>query len=107
MRRSAGLVVLTTTPDRRSALVLARSLVVRKLAACVSLKSGFLSIYSWKGKTETSSETVLFIKTVARHFAKIKKAVRSTHPYELPEIIALPMARVSQEYWRWLTDMTK
>ncbi|OGW80970.1 MAG: hypothetical protein A3C47_05885 [Omnitrophica bacterium RIFCSPHIGHO2_02_FULL_51_18] len=99
-----GVVVLTTAPDLKSANAIAKSLVTQKLAACVSVRSGFVSTYSWKGKIEKSNETVLLIKTLKKKFQGVKKAIRAMHPYELPEIIALPMVEVSKEYLSWMAE---
>ncbi len=97
-----GLIILTATPDLRSAEKIAKSLVTKKLAACVSFQSGFISTYSWKGKLTRSKETVVWIKTLSHRFAKVSKAIREIHPYELPEVIALPITRGSKEYLAWL-----
>lgn len=96
------ILVLTTVPDARTAKDLARSLVRRRLAACVSMKRGAVSYYRWKGKVERADEVLLTIKTVDRHFKSIQRFIESRHPYELPEIIALPVKKGSPRYLAWL-----
>lgn len=102
-----GLIVLTTTPDLKSAKAIAKVLVTQKLAACVSVRDGFISTYSWKGKIERSKETVLLIKTLKSRFSKIEKAIRSAHPYELPEILALPIVQGSRDYLSWIKEVVR
>ena len=102
-----GLVVLTTTPDSKSAAKIAKFVVKKKLAACVSTRSGFVSTYSWKGKVRKSRETLLVIKTLKRRFPQLKKALQAMHPYDLPEIIALSMVRVSREYLLWMRETVR
>ena len=102
-----GLIVLTTTPDLKSAKEIAKSLVTQKLAACVSYRSGFISTYRWKGKVERSKETVLLIKTLTSHFVKIRKVIQALHPYQLPELIALPIIRGSRDYLAWMNEVLK
>ena len=97
-----GIVVITATPDLKSAKKIARFLVTQKLAACVSIRSGFISTYSWKGRIERSNEAMLWIKTLKKIFPKVKKAIQSMHPYELPEILALPIIEGSREYLSWM-----
>ena len=103
----AGLVVLCTVPDLKTARRLAKSLLRKRLAACISMKGGFLSSYWWKGRFETSSEVLLFIKTTERKFSQIEKWIRATHPYELPEVIALPIVKGSADYLSWLRQVLK
>jgi len=99
-----GIVVLTTTPDLRTAKSIARTLVRKKLAACVSFGKGFESVYRWRGKIEKSVETLLFIKTAQHKFGQVGRAIKAAHPYELPEIIALPVVKASPEYLTWLNE---
>jgi periplasmic divalent cation tolerance protein len=96
--------VLTMAPDVRTARLLARNLVRKKLAACVSFGSGFTSVYRWKGRLESARETLLVIKIPRANFSKVKKALGAAHPYELPEIICLPISGGSKEYLSWLNS---
>ena len=102
-----ALVVLTTTPDVRSARKLARHLVEKKLAACVSFREGFESVYRWKGKLERSSEVLLLVKTSQVCLARLQKAISKNHPYEIPEFLAIPVSRGSGSYLGWLEDSLK
>lgn len=103
---AAAVLVLTTVPDAASARLLARSLVQRRLAACVTVKPGAVSYYRWKGKLERAKETLLFIKSVQRNFSGIRKHLEANHPYELPEIIAVPVVKGSKKYLAWVRENT-
>lgn len=98
----AALVVLTTAPDLKTARFLARTLVTKKAAACVSFREGFISTYRWKGKVEQSREAMLVIKTTRKNFSKIKNLIIEHHPYSVPEILALPVTGISSCYSEWL-----
>jgi periplasmic divalent cation tolerance protein len=93
--------VLTTCPDAASAERIARTLVEEKLAACVNMLPPMRSIYRWKGRVEDASEQLLVIKT-AQQFAVVRDRIRSLHPYELPEIITVPIADGLPDYLAWL-----
>ena len=90
--------VLTTLPDRGAADALGRSLVESRLAACVSVGAPVQSIYHWRGSIETSSEVPLSIKTRADLFDAVAAAIRAAHPYELPEILAVPVCDGTTDY---------
>jgi periplasmic divalent cation tolerance protein len=96
------MVVLTTVSDAGVAKKIAAILLKQKLAACVSWKDGFKSLYRWKGRLENTTETLMFIKSVGKHFKKIKTAIQSAHSYDLPEIIALPVTEGSPDYLAWV-----
>src|ERR1700691_1693024 len=97
------ILVLVTCGSPREARKIARSLVGRRLAACVS-EIGFpvASTYRWKGKVESAKEFLLLIKTSRRRFAAVRDAVHKLHSYEVPEIIALPIAAGSRAYLDWI-----
>jgi len=95
-------IVLTACPDAASAERIARVLVEEGLVACVSILPPMQSIYRWKGKIEAASEQLLIIKSSTTRFPAIRDRLRSLHPYELPEIIAVPIADGSHEYLAWL-----
>lgn len=97
-----ALLVLTNLPDRKSAESLARSLVERRLAACVNVLSPCRSIYRWQGAVETADEVPLLIKTGEARYAALEAAIREAHPYEVPEIVALPVTRGLPAYLAWL-----
>ena len=100
-------VVLTTTPDKKSAEKIAGVLVRQKLAACVSLRGGFESVYRWKGKVERAAETLLIIKTSKAKFPKLEKAIRANHPYDVPEILGFGASAGSKPYLNWMEHSLK
>jgi periplasmic divalent cation tolerance protein len=102
----SALLVITNAPNREVALTIARALVERRLAACVNIMAECTSVYRWRGETETSGEVPLFIKTRAAIYDEVEAAVRSLHPYELPEIIAVPLERGLAEYLDWVNAET-
>src|SRR3989338_8556704 len=98
------LVVLTTTPDQRSARKIASSAVSSRLAACVTFLPGAVSIYRWKGRVRRSKEVLLLLKTSSAQFDRLKNLIQSAHPYEVPEIIALPIIKGTKNYLSWLAE---
>jgi len=103
---SKALLVLTTCPDDAVADRIALALVENGLAACVNRVAPVSSIYRWRGSVERSSETMLLIKTTRERYAEVEQAIRQLHPYELPEIIALPVDIGHAGYLRWITEQT-
>ena len=100
------LIVITNAPSREVALEIARALVERKLAACVNVLAECTSVYRWQGKLETAREIPLLIKTRAEIYDEVEAAVRSLHPYELPEILAVPVERGLPDYLEWVNTET-
>lgn len=100
------LLVTTNLPDADSARSLARLLVESRLAACVNLMPGIQSIYRWQGDIEQASEFTLLIKTTRRHYTQLEQAIVSHHPYEVPELIALPVSDGYLPYLRWVVSET-
>jgi len=96
--------VLSTVPDIKKARQLAGLLVSRRLAACVQILPGLESHYRWRGKKETSREVLLLIKTKISVYKKLEKVVLQNHPYEVPEVICLPIAKGSKAYLDWLGE---
>jgi periplasmic divalent cation tolerance protein len=95
-------IVLTTCPNAAVAEHIARVLVEEELVACVNILAPVRSIYRWRGRIEDTSEHLLVIKSAQARFAEIRDRLRSLHPYELPEIIAVPIADGLPEYLAWL-----
>lgn len=95
-------IVFTTCPDGEVASRIARVLVEEGLAACVNILPPMQSIYRWKGRVEAANEQLLMIKIAGTRFAAVCDRVRALHPYELPEIIAVPVASGLPEYLAWL-----
>jgi periplasmic divalent cation tolerance protein len=96
------IVVLNTCGSAEEAERLARSLVDRRLAACVTVVSPVRSFYRWKGAVADASEWLLVIKTSRALFARLRTALESSHSYELPEILALPVTEGSANYLSWM-----
>ena len=82
-------------------------LVSSRLAACVQILPGIESHYRWKGKKETSKEILLVIKTSARLYKPLEKAILKHHPYEVPEVVCLPITQGSKPYLDWITHEVK
>jgi periplasmic divalent cation tolerance protein len=103
---STALLVLTTLPNRAGAEALARELLEARLAACVQIGATLQSLYHWRGEIETAEETPLAIKTRNELFARVEEAIRRRHPYELPEIVAVPITDGSAAYLDWIIAET-
>ncbi len=101
------LVVITNTPDRATAERIADRLVTQGVAACVNILGGCTSVYHWDGKLNSTEEVPLLIKTTREAYPQLEAALRKQHPYELPEIIALPVSAGLPEYLNWVTQETK
>jgi periplasmic divalent cation tolerance protein len=95
-------VVLVTTPDADTAARIARTLVEEKLAACGNVLPGVRSIYRWQGKVEEAQETLLVLKTARARFKEIVDRVRALHPYEVPEVVAVPIEAGFDGYLDWV-----
>lgn len=99
------IVVLVTCGSAKEARRIARALVEKRLAACGNiLEAPVRSIYRWKGKVETAKEYLLLIKTSRRRFKALQDEVKRLHGYDVPEIIALPIASGSPEYLKWISE---
>lgn len=98
------LVVFLTARDRSEASRLAEMLVGARLAACVQILPEMQSIYRWQGEVHREAEVLLLAKTLASRFAELEREVRALHSYEAPEIIAVPAARCSEPYQRWIVE---
>jgi periplasmic divalent cation tolerance protein len=96
------IVVLTNLPDRASALKLAGVLIDQRLAACVNVLAECTSVYRWQDKVEKASEVPLLIKTTATTYPRLEAAIRASHPYELPEIIGVPVVAGLAPYLDWI-----
>jgi periplasmic divalent cation tolerance protein len=101
-----ALLVMTTLPERSAAEALARELLAARLAACIHIGAPVRSLYHWRDQIETADETPLAIKTRADLFPKLKAAILARHPYELPEIVAVPIADGLPAYLDWIAAET-
>ncbi len=102
-----ALLILTNLPDEAGARDLATMLVSRRLAACVNVLAPCHSVYRWQGAIESAQEVPLLVKTTAARYADLEEAIRAAHPYELPEIIAVPIAHGLPGYLDWLVTETR
>lgn len=100
------LVVLSNLPDRAAAETLARALVEARAAACVNILHGCLSVYRWKGAVEQAEEVPVLIKTTAEAYPRVEDIIRRLHPYELPEIVAVPVTTGLAGYLDWVAGET-
>jgi len=101
------LLVITNLPDTLSAQKLARKLVESREAACVNQLAPCSSTYRWQGKIESATEVPILIKTTREAYPRIEKSIREAHPYELPEIIAVPVTAGLPAYLEWVANETK
>ena len=97
-------IVFSTVPDRDTGLKMAEKLVEYKLAACVSLLPGLVSTYFWQDKIQRDEECLLMCKTLTADYPTMETALRDMHPYELPEIIAVPLSNGLPEYLNWILN---
>ena len=96
------IVVLTTCAVESDAERMARALIDGRLAACVNVVPGVRSFYHWKGETQSSQEYLLIVKTSRDLFGALRAEMEKLHPYELPELLALPVVAGSEDYLGWL-----
>jgi periplasmic divalent cation tolerance protein len=101
------LLVFTNLPDRAAAERLAQMLVDQQLAACVNLLAPCRSVYRWNGAVQHDEEHPMLMKTTAERYPALEQALRAGHPYELPEIIAVPIERGLPAYLDWIAAETK
>jgi periplasmic divalent cation tolerance protein len=101
------LIVLTNCPDAEVADRIARTLVEQKLAACVNRMPAVDSVYRWQGAVERAVEVPLLIKSTRERLPEVQEAIRALHPYEVPEILAIPVVAGLPAYLRWVVDETQ
>ena len=100
------ILVFSNLPDQASAAKLAAVLIEQRLAACVNVQAPCSSVYRWQGKVETATEVPVFIKTTRERYPALEAAIRAHHPYELPEIIAVPLVAGLPAYLEWVHTET-
>ena len=103
---SEPLLVITTMPDEDAARALGTALVEARLAACVNIGPPVTSIYRWQGRVEQGAEHMLTIKTTASRLAALEAGIVARHPYELPEVIAVPITDGLSDYLAWIESCT-
>ena len=101
------LLVLTNLPDRAAAERLADALIGARLAACINILAPCRSVYRWKDAVQRDEEHPVLIKTTEARYAALERAIRANHPYELPEVIAVPIERGLPAYLEWLAAETR
>jgi len=101
-----SIIVFSTASSKEEAERIAGNLVENRIAACVNIITGVLSVYRWKGKVEKSGEVLLIIKTMENKFPLIKERIKSLHSYDVPEIIALDIAGGAEDYLSWIAEST-
>ena len=104
-RENDCVIASTTLPAEVDAEALGRTLVMERLAACVSVQP-VRSVYRWQGAVESSAEHLLHIKTTARRIEDLRRRLGDLHPYELPELVVLPIVDGDPAYLAWLVDST-
>jgi periplasmic divalent cation tolerance protein len=104
---TGALVVLVTAPTVERATELARAVVEERLAACGSVVPGVRSVYRWEGKVEDEPEVLLVLKTVRERFPALRDRLLQLHPYQVPEVLALPVQEGSAGYLAWLVEQTR
>lgn len=100
------MLVLTNLPDQGSAQRVAKLLIESRAAACVNILAECASVYRWQGKIQSSSEVPLLIKTTHAAYPRLEAVIRAHHPYELPEIIAVPLCSGLPSYLQWVAQET-
>ena len=102
MKTSDAVIVLCTTPDKATATTLAENAIRSQLAACVNIIPGVTSYYLWQGKTECAEECQLILKSNTRHQHALLSLLRQAHPYDVPELLVIPVQHGDSEYLSWL-----
>lgn len=101
------LLVMTTVPNAEVGQIIAENIVEERLAACVTQQAACQSLYWWKGKITQDQEYTLFIKTTSQAYPRLEKRIQEIHPYDIPEIIALPIVAGSEDYLSWIDSETR
>jgi periplasmic divalent cation tolerance protein len=101
------IVVLITAPDEETGREIARALLAENLAACINITSPIRSIFRWEGEICDDGEVLLIIKTRPELFEQVLRVVKDNHPYEVPEVIALPIVMGLPEYLSWIEAETQ
>ena len=104
---SEFVMIYCTCPDEQTAASIAIRIVEQGLAACVNQVPGLTSVYKWEGEMKTGTEVLLLIKTTTERCAQLMSELAEIHPYELPEVIAVPITMGHQPYLEWIKDCTQ
>ncbi len=98
-------IIVSTYPDKKSIIKISNELVKAKIVACVNITK-ISSIYAWQGKIENTSEYMAFFKTTNKNKKILKEKIKSTHPYDVPEIVEIDVNSINKPYLDWLVDST-
>lgn len=101
-----AILVITNFPDKESALTFSQMLIDEQLAACINILGTCTSVYRWQEMTESANEIPVFIKTQQKHYKQVEELINSMHPYELPEVITVPIIGGSPAYLQWIIEET-
>ena len=101
------LLAISTFPDRETAERIVRALLEKHLVACGNVLPEVRSLYRWKGNIESSAEILVLFKLTAQNYAAFEKEIRALHPYEVPEVIAFPIAKGLPEYLSWIAESSE
>ncbi len=99
--------IFTNFPDKKGAIALAKKLIDDRLAACVNILATCTSVYRWQDKIETTDETPVLIKTQRQNYNQVEQIITMMHPYELPEIIVVPVSGGLPTYLQWIIEETQ
>lgn len=100
-----SIMIISTYPNKRSITKIANDLVQNKIVACVNI-SKISSIYSWQGKIENTSEYLAMFKTTQKNKKILKEKIKSTHPYDVPEIAEIDIMSIDKSYLKWIVEST-
>ncbi|MDH3361140.1 MAG: divalent-cation tolerance protein CutA [Nitrosopumilus sp.] len=98
-------IIISTYPNKKSILKIANNLVKSKLVACVNI-SKISSVYSWNDKIENTSEYLAIFKSITKNKTLLKKKIKETHPYNIPEIAEIDVTSINKPYMNWLIEST-
>ncbi|MBS0423327.1 MAG: divalent-cation tolerance protein CutA [Proteobacteria bacterium] len=101
-----AVLIISNFPDEKSAMQLAQALIRQRLAACVNVLSPCTSVYRWQGEIESAEEIPVLIKTQRQHYDRVEQLIKIMHPYELPEVIMVPITGGLPAYLLWLAAET-
>jgi len=98
--------IISNFPNKKSAMLCAEALIDQRVAACVNILSPCASVYRWQGKIESVDEIPVLIKTQRLHYDRVEQLIKMMHPYELPEVILVPIHNGSPAYLQWIAAET-
>jgi periplasmic divalent cation tolerance protein len=104
---SEYITVFVTAPSKKEAMKISSAVLNKKLAACANIVSGIDSHYWWRGKIEHARETLIILKTTSKLFNRLAQEIKKNHSYEVPEIVALPIAAGSSDYLKWIGESVR